>query len=77
MIKVTCTVKSVEKDHMESIIVESSDSTNDYNTVAVHLSGGNTIYVNGNDLITAIENCTNKGRCRYYIPQRRSSSEDE
>lgn len=77
MINVSCIVKSVEKDHTDSIIVESSDSTNDYNTVKVHLSGGNTIYVNGNDLITAIENCMNKGRCRYYIPQRRPNSDDE
>lgn len=77
MIKVSCTVKSVEKDHTDSIIVESSNNTNDYDTVKVWLTGCSTIYINGNDLITAIENCMNKGRCRYYIPQRRPSSDDE
>ena len=87
MIKVSCVVPSVYKDdktssavpldiHMTS--VERTDDFVSYGKAVLVNIGGATAVVNGNDLISAIENCMSDGcNNRYYAFRGRARRDDE
>lgn len=76
MIKVNCVVESVNKKKDPQTRIEVNSVDNSYGVVELILVDRK-ITVPSDDIIQAIENCSNNGRRRWRGPYTQSSDDDE